>query len=382
MKIEQLTVHANESFYPIYIGENLLQNAALFRHYIKARQVMIITNETIAPLYLDPLKTINHDLQCDIFILPDGEKYKDLTHWAFILNELASRNHHRDTTLIALGGGVVGDMTGFAAACYQRGVDFIQVPTTLLAQVDASIGGKTAVNLSEGKNLIGAFHQPKAVIIDLATLRTLPDREFKAGIAEIIKAALICDDKFFDKLEENLPQLLQRNPTLLQAVIKRACEIKRDIVITDEKEIHGERALLNLGHTFAHAIERLLGYGDWLHGEAVAMGLVLAANFSHQQEFLDSAAVKRIHRLLQKIPIPTRLPKAIEYNALLSTMYMDKKVLNECLHLVLLKRIGEAVISNQVTDKQLKLFFEQMSKNRYYEDRKASVISEKAEARR
>lgn len=364
MKIEQLIVNINESSYPIYIGENLLQNATLFRHYIKAHQVMIITNETIAPLYIDSLKTIGHDLQCDIFILPDGEKYKNITHWGFILNELASRNHHRDTTLIALGGGVVGDMAGFAAACYQRGVDFIQVPTTLLAQVDASIGGKTAVNLPEGKNFIGAFHQPKAVIIDLTTLRTLSDREFKAGIAEIIKAALICDDKFFDKLEANLPQLLQRDPNLLQAIIKRACEIKRDIVIIDEKESRGERALLNLGHTFAHAIERLLGYGDWLHGEAVAVGLILAAEFSHQQKFLDSTAVKRIHRLLEQIPIPTNLPKAIRYNTLLSTMYMDKKVLNKRLRLVLLKRIGKAVISNQITDKQLKLFFEQMSKNR------------------
>lgn len=362
MKIEQLTVNINKSFYPIYIGENLLQNAALFRHYVKGRQIMIITNKTITPLYLKPLKTISHGLQCDIFILPDGEKYKDLTHWRLILNELAAHNHHRDTTLIALGGGVIGDITGFAAACYQRGVDFIQVPTTLLAQVDASIGGKTAVNLPEGKNLIGAFHQPKAVIIDLATLRTLPDREFKAGISEIIKAALIYDDKFFDKLEKNLPYLLQRDPNLLQEVIKRACEIKRDIVITDEKEIHGKRTLLNLGHTFAHAIERLLDYNGCLHGEAVAIGLILAAEFSHQQKFLDSATVKRIHHLLKQIPIPTSLPEAIEYNALLSTMHMDKKVLNKRLRLVLLKRIGEAVISNQITDKQLKSFFRQISK--------------------
>lgn len=364
MKIEQLTINIDECFYPIYIGENLLQNAALFRHYIKARQVMIITNKTIAPLYIDALKTISYDLQCDIFILPDGEKYKNLTYWGFILNELASRNHHRDTTLIALGGGVIGDITGFAAACYQRGVDFIQVPTTLLAQVDASIGGKTSVNLPEGKNLIGAFHQPKAVIIDLTTLQTLPNREFKAGIAEIIKAALICDDKFFDILEANLPQLLQRDPNLLQAVIKRACEIKREIVMSDAKEIRGERTLLNLGHTFAHAIERLLGYGDWLHGEAVAIGLVLAAKFSHQQKFLDGAAVQRIHRLLEQIPIATNLPQAIGYNTLLATMYMDKKVLNDRLHLVLLKRIGEAMISEQINDRQLKLFFEQMSQNR------------------
>ncbi|QTS84234.1 3-dehydroquinate synthase [Coxiella endosymbiont of Amblyomma nuttalli] len=365
MRVEQLTVNTSESFYPIYIGENLLQNVTLFRHHIKAHQVMIVTNETIASLYLNPLKAINHNLQCDIFILPDGEKYKNITHWEFILNKLASCNHHRDTTLIALGGGVVGDITGFAAACYQRGVDFIQVPTTLLAQVDASIGGKTAVNLLEGKNLIGAFHQPKAVIIDLATLRTLPDREFKAGVAEIIKAALIHDDKFFNKLEANFLQLLQRDSTLLQEIIKRACEIKRDIIANDEKEIRGKRALLNLGHTFAHAIERLLGYDNWLHGEAVAMGLMLAVKFSHQQGLLDSTVVKRIHHLLEQIFIPTKFPKAIEHRALLSAMYMDKKVLNGRLHLILLKRIGKAVISDQVTYKQLKLFFEQMNKNLY-----------------
>ena len=362
MKTEQLTINIDECFYPIYIGENLLQNSTLFRHHIKARQVMIITNKTIASLYIDPLKTISNDLQCDICILPDGEKYKNLTYWGLILNKLASRNHHRDTTLIALGGGVIGDITGFAAACYQRGVDFIQVPTTLLAQVDASIGGKTAVNLPEGKNLIGAFYQPKAVVIDLTTLQTLPNREFKAGIAEIIKAALICDEKLFNKLEESFPKLLQRDPNLLQSVIKRACEIKRDIVVADVKEIRGERTLLNLGHTFAHAIERLLGYDDWLHGEAVAIGLILAAKFSYQQKFLDNTAVKRIHRLIEQISIAKNLPKVIEYNALLSAMYMDKKVLNERLRLVLLKRIGEAVISDQITDKQLRLFFEKISK--------------------
>lgn len=362
MKIEKLNITINESSYPIYIGENLLQNEALLCRHVNGHQIMIISNETIASIYLDSLKKAYRHFQCDTFILPDGEQYKDLKHWQSILDALASQNHHRDTTLIALGGGVVGDMTGFAAACYQRGVDFIQLPTTLLAQVDASIGGKTAVNHPAGKNLIGAFHQPKAVIIDINTLNTLPDREFKAGIAEIIKAAVIRDDKFFAELEKNVVQLLQRESTSLQTVIKRACEIKRDIVIVDEKEKSGERALLNLGHTFAHAIEWLFGYGDWLHGEAVAVGLVLAAELSQHQRLIDPKVVKRIRNLLEQIPLPTQLPEGIDYNKLLSAMHRDKKVLDDRLRLVLLDRLGHAIISDKINDDQLKQFFEQLSK--------------------
>ncbi|AIT62535.1 3-dehydroquinate synthase [Coxiella burnetii] len=358
MKTERVNVNVNNQPYPIYIGENLLQDKSLLQRHVKGRQVMIVSNETIAAFYLDPLKAIYQDFQCDTFILPDGEQYKTLEYWERILHKLASCNHHRDTTLIALGGGVVGDITGFAAACYQRGVDFIQVPTTLLAQVDASIGGKTAVNHPVGKNLIGAFHQPKAVIIDLNTLNTLPEREFKAGMAEIVKAALIEDEKFFTDLENKMSDLLQRNFIFLQAVIKRAAEIKRDIVNADEKERSGERALLNLGHTFAHAIERLLGYGQWLHGEAVSAGLVLAAQLSHRKNLLDFESLQRICRLLTQISLPIHFPKSINADELLSAMYMDKKVANERLHLILLEDLGHAVVSDQVDDRELKSFLE------------------------
>ena len=341
-----LFVDAKESNYPIYIGVDLLKDKTLLYQYIKNHQIMIVTNDTIAPFYLESLKIIFYDFQCDQFLLPDGEQFKDIRYWKKILNKLIISNHHRDTTLIALGGGTVGDLTGFVAACYQRGVDFIQLPTTLLAQVDASIGGKTAVNHPAGKNLIGAFHQPKAVIIDLNTLRTLPPREFNSGIAEIIKAALIYDKEFFIDLEQNIAHLLQRDLNYLQIIIKRACEIKRDIVNIDEKEKTGQRSLLNLGHTFGHAIERILGYGYWLHGEAVSVGLVLAAELSCYLGFISSYEVNRIRELLQKIPLPTQLPKDITQDSLLVTMRMDKKVTNERLCLVLLEQIGSAIVFN------------------------------------
>ena len=349
-------VNVKESNYPIYIGVDLLNDKTLLCQYIRGRQIMIVTNDTIAPFYLEPLKTVFHNFQCDQFLLPDGEQFKDVKNWQEILNKLIVGNHHRDTTLVALGGGVVGDLTGFAAACYQRGVDFIQLPTTLLAQVDASIGGKTAVNHPVGKNLIGAFHQPKAVVIDLNTLHSLPIREFNAGISEIIKAALICDDKLFIDLEKNITYLLKRDLDYLQTAIKRACEIKRDIVSTDEKENNGQRALLNLGHTFGHAIEQLLGYGDWLHGEAVAAGLVLASELSSYLGLISSDEVNRVRELLQQIPLPTQLPKEITPDSLLAAMHRDKKVMNERLHLVLLERIGRAIVSDQVV-RYLKNYF-------------------------
>ncbi|MFV9988977.1 MAG: 3-dehydroquinate synthase [Coxiella endosymbiont of Dermacentor nuttalli] len=341
-----LFVNIKESRYPIYIGTDLLKDKTLLYQYVKGHQIMIVTNKTIAPFYLESLKIIFYDFQCDQFLLPDGEQFKDIRHWQKILNKLITSNHHRDTTLIALGGGIVGDLTGFVAACYQRGVDFIQLPTTLLAQVDASIGGKTAVNHPYGKNLIGAFYQPKVVISDLNTLNTLPQREFNAGISEIIKVALIYDKEFFIDLEKNITSLLKRDLNYLQTTIKRACEIKRDIVNADEKEKTGQRALLNLGHTFGHAIEQLLGYGYWLHGEAVAVGLVLAAELSCYLGLISSYEVNRIRELLQKVPLPTQLPKEIDQDSLLIAMYRDKKVINKHLHLVLLERIGRAIISD------------------------------------
>ena len=359
MKIERINVHINDHSYAIHIGDNLLKDSSLLQGYINANQVMIVSNETVMAFYLDPLKVIYRDFQYDTIILPDGELYKTLKYWEHILNKLAAHGHHRDTTLIALGGGVVGDITGFAAACYQRGVDFIQLPTTLLAQVDASIGGKTAVNHPLGKNLIGAFHQPKAVIIDLNTLKTLPEREFKAGIAEIIKAALIMDNNFFNVLENNLSALLKRDFNFLQAVIKRVVEIKKDIVTADEKESIGKRVLLNLGHTFAHAIEQLLSYRQWLHGEAVSTGLVLAAQLSYHKNWLDLESVQRICRLLTKISLPIQLPRSINISTLLSAMHMDKKVANKHLRLILLKRIGNAVIE-EINETELKVFLENL----------------------
>lgn len=358
MKIEQTSINLNNQYCPIYIGENLLQNQSLLRSYVTGRQVMIVSNETVAALYLNSLKAMYYDYQCDTSILPDGEQYKNIEQWECILHNLAFHNHHRDTTLIALGGGVIGDITGFAAACYQRGVDFIQLPTTLLAQVDASIGGKTAINHPAGKNLIGTFYQPKVVIIDLNTLDTLPEREFGAGLAEVIKTALIIDKEFFIYLENNMSYLLRRDYKSLKTVIRRSVEIKCDIVSTDEKEKSSKRTLLNLGHTFAHAIEQLFGYRKWLHGEAVSIGLALSARLSHHKSWLDIESVQRICHLLIQIPLPIYLPESININALLSVMHMDKKVVNQQMHLVLLDRLGHAFISNQITDRELKGFLE------------------------
>ena len=358
MKTERISINVNNQYYSIYIGENLLHNQSLLRSYVKGHQVMIVSNETVAALYLNPLKAIYYDHQCDTFILPDGEQYKTIKQWECIFHKLVLHNHHHDTTLIALGGGVIGDITGFAAACYQRGVDFIQLPTTLLAQVDASIGGKNAVNHPVGKNLIGTFYQPKVVIIDLNTLNTLPEREFKAGLAEVVKAALIMDERFFSDLENNISCLLRRDFKSLKTVIRRAVEIKRDIVSTDEKEKNSKRTLLNLGHTFAHAIEQLLGYGQWLHGEAVSVGLALSAKFSHHKNCLDIKSVQRICHLLVQISLPICLPKSINVDTLLSVMHMDKKVIDEQLRLVLLDKLGHAFISNQMDDGELKIFLE------------------------
>ena len=360
MKTECISINVNNQNYFIYIGENLLQNRSLLRHYVKGHQVMIVSNETVAAFYLNSLKAIYYDYQCDTSVLPDGEQYKTIEQWEYIFQKLIFNHHHHDTTLIALGGGVIGDITGFAAACYQRGVGFIQLPTTLLAQVDASIGGKTAVNHPMGKNLIGTFYQPTVVIIDLNTLNTLPEREFRAGLAEVIKAALIMDEKFFTDLENNIAYLLQRDFKYLKTIIRRSVEIKCDIVSTDEKEKSGKRVLLNLGHTFAHAIEQLLGYGQWLHGEAVSVGLVLSAKLSHHKNWLDIESVQRICRLLIQISLPIYLPESINIDTLLSVMYMDKKVMNEQMHLVLLDRIGHAFITNQITNGELKRFLERM----------------------
>ncbi len=338
--------------YPIYMGKDLLNSEPLFSKHIISTQVMIVTNDTIAEYYLDTLKSSLSQYQVDHVILPDGEQYKTLEHWSHILDTLIGGGHHRDTTLIALGGGVVGDMTGFAAACFQRGVAFIQVPTTLLSQVDASIGGKTAVDHPAGKNLIGAFHQPQAVITDITTLKTLDEREFIAGLAEIIKAAIIWDGEFFTWLEKHIDAVLQQKPDELIYTIEHACLIKKNIVMQDERE-HGVRAYCNLGHTFGHAIEQNLGYEACLHGEAVAIGTRLAADLSARIGWLNEDEHSRILALLKKAHLPIDLPSDIDPQTMLAAMWNDKKILNNTLRLVLIQSIGSAAIYEEANENQL-----------------------------
>ena len=279
--MKTLNVDLEERSYPIYIGQGLLTQASLLTGHISGKQALIVSNETVAPLYLDKVQSMLAEFNHQAVILPDGEKYKNLEVLNQIYDALLTHKFDRSVTLIALGGGVVGDMTGFAAATYQRGVNFIQIPTTLLSQVDSSVGGKTGVNHPLGKNMIGAFHQPKCVIADTDTLNTLPDKELSAGIAEVIKYGVLGDLEFFHWLETNLVHMLRRDPEALAYSIERSCQDKADIVAADEKE-SGKRALLNLGHTFGHAIETYVGYGEWLHGEAVATGMLMAADLSRK----------------------------------------------------------------------------------------------------
>ena len=345
--MQTLTVDLGDRSYPIYIGPGLLRNKELYSPHIKGRQVLIVTNETVAPIYLDDVKSALTDYQVDTVILPDGEKYKDLDTLNMIFDELLDRRHNRTTTLVALGGGVIGDMTGFAAATYQRGVNFIQVPTTLLSQVDSSVGGKTAVNHPLGKNMIGAFHQPQAVIADTDTLETLPLREMAAGMAEVIKYGLISDSEFYAWLQDNVAGLMSGDDESLAEAIYRSCENKADVVAQDERE-GGIRATLNLGHTFGHAIEAHQGYGKWLHGEAVGAGMMMAADLSKRLGYLDEKDEHDLLRLLQAAHLPVKGPKDMSCDDYISRMAVDKKVLDGALRLVLLKGIGEAYITSDV----------------------------------
>lgn len=347
---DEVTVELEKKHYPIYIGQNMLREY-FFKPHIAGQQVFIVTNTCLAEKYLPQLRAAFSHFDCNEMVLPEGEEYKTLDTFSKIIDALIACGHRRNTTLVALGGGVIGDITGFVAACYQRGVDFIQVPTTLLAQVDASVGGKTGVNHPKAKNMIGAFHQPRAVIIDIATLNTLPDREFYSGLAEMIKMALICDREFFDWLEENLSSLLERQENALRYAITKACTLKAKMVALDETE-KGIRALLNLGHTFGHAIEHSLGYGHWLHGEAVAVGIVLAAQVSQAQKVLDAESVFKIKNLLTKAHLPIRLPNSLKADQLIAQMSLDKKKEDKKLKLVLLKGIGEAILVSEI-DTQL-----------------------------
>lgn len=341
--MERLGIDLGERSYPILIGAGLIDDAPLFEGLIAARDVLVVSNETVAPLYLSRLSAALGGRRVISYLLPDGEQYKTLVSLASVFDALVDARMNRDAAVLALGGGVVGDMAGFAAACYQRGVDYAQVPTTLLAQVDSAVGGKTGVNHSGGKNLIGAFHQPFAVISDIETLATLPPREFRAGLAEVIKYGLIADRDFLAWIEQHLDDLLALEPAALTRAIRRSCEIKAEIVADDERE-HGRRALLNLGHTFGHAIETAAGYGQWLHGEAVAVGMLLAADLSRRLGWLDHADADRLKALLTRAGLPVDAPPLGAEQAL-RLMGMDKKVLAGKIRLVLLRRPGDAVVS-------------------------------------
>ena len=339
--METINVALGKRSYPIHIGSGLIGNASLLG--TSARQVLIVTNEVVAPLYLKPLQESLRGRHVETLILPDGERHKTLATFATIIDRLVDARFHRDACLIALGGGVVGDVTGYAAASFQRGIPFVQMPTTLLAQVDSSVGGKTAVNHPRAKNMIGAFYQPICVISDTDTLRSLPARELSAGLAEVIKYGLIVDPVFFGWLEHNMPKLRALDAPALTYAIRRSCESKAAIVAEDEHEL-GKRALLNLGHTFGHALEALGRYERWLHGEAVAIGIHLAARTSAELGGLTSADCERIEALLRSAGLPTTA-SGIDIDALLERMRLDKKANTAGMRLVLLEGIGRGVVA-------------------------------------
>lgn len=345
--MQTLTVDLAERSYPIYIGADLLGQHDLLRQHIAGRQVLLVSNQTVAPLYLQKVQNMLGNLHYETVILPDGEQYKTLATLETIFDTLLTKRFDRGCTLIALGGGVVGDITGFAAASYQRGVQFIQIPTTLLAQVDSSVGGKTAVNHRLGKNMIGAFYQPACVLADTDTLTTLPRRELSAGLAEVIKYGLIRDLDFFQWLEAHIEDLLAGSAEALSYAIQRSCQHKAEIVNLDERE-QGLRALLNLGHTFGHAIEAGLNYQGWLHGEAVATGMVMAADLSTRLGWLEQTDTERLQQLLEKTGLPVRFPEALTNQELMAAMAVDKKVKDNRLRFILLESLGKAVISDNV----------------------------------
>jgi 3-dehydroquinate synthase len=352
--LKSLTVHLRERSYPIYIGAGLYADVSRYRKYISGKQVMVVTNDTIAPIYLPGTLEALAGYDIAAVTLPDGEKYKTLEVLDQIYSALLGRRFTRTCTLIALGGGVIGDMTGFAAATYQRGVPFIQVPTTLLSQVDSSVGGKTGVNHELGKNMIGAFYQPQAVFADTATLKTLDDRQLSSGIAEIIKYGLIVDAPFFAWLEVNMDALLARDPDALAFAIERSCQCKAKVVEADEKEA-GQRALLNLGHTFGHAIETGMGYGKWLHGEAVATGMCMAAELSRRLGWISSNEFERTVQLIDRAGLPTVPPAMLSADRFIELMSVDKKIVDGKLRLVLLRGIGKSLVTDAFGNDQLQM---------------------------
>ena len=343
---DTLKVDLGDRSYPVYIGTDLLTEADLLVRHIRGNSALVVTNTTVAPLFLAKVQAIlkAHNIRHDHLILDDGEQYKTVATMGKIIDSLLQQRHDRQTTLIALGGGVVGDITGFAASIYQRGVHYIQIPTTLLAQVDSSVGGKTGVNHPLGKNMIGTFYQPQCVIADTTTLDTLPSRELSAGLAEVIKYGLIYDAKFFDWLEQNINLLLAGDHQALCQAVRVSCSIKADIVAIDERE-SGIRAILNLGHTFGHAIETVLGYGNWLHGEAVAAGMVMAADLSLRHGWIDDNVKQRTIDILDKAALPIKSPPSMSADDYMNAMAIDKKTLDGTIKLVLLKALGKAILT-------------------------------------
>ena len=345
------TVNLEDNSYPIFIGEGASLSLENFDGYIAGKDIAIITNEVVAPLYLNEISDLFSNRNVIEYILPDGEQEKKLKTVHKIIDRLMEAGFGRDATLIALGGGVVGDITGFTASIFMRGINFIQIPTTLLAQVDASVGGKTAVNHKSGKNLIGSFYQPQCVICDSIFLATLEATEISAGLAEIIKYGLIFDSEFFQWLQKNMQQILSNDRAAVDYVIQRSCAIKAEIVAQDEKE-QSVRALLNFGHTFGHAIEKLTGYGNWTHGDAVAVGMVLAARLSENMSLITPEDVQNIEEILTVANLPISLP-SINPAELLATMQSDKKVKDRNIQLVLLKNIGEAFLTADYSQEDL-----------------------------
>lgn len=351
--METLNVSLGERSYPIYIKQGAMFDVALFEPHIKGSKVVIVTNDTLAPLFATKVTELLSQYDVQTVTIPDGEAYKTLASYEQIMSFLLAGNYGRDVTLIALGGGVIGDVTGFVAATYQRGVPFIQVPTTLLSQVDSSVGGKTAVNHPLGKNMIGAFYQPQAVIIDIDSLSTLSQKEFSAGMAEVIKYGILGDFPLFEYLEQHVAELKAQQPAILSYVIKTCCQNKADIVAQDEKE-SGVRALLNLGHTFGHAIEAEMGYGNWLHGEAVAAGMMQAAEVALLRDWLSQDDVVRIKDLIANFDLPVAGPDNMSYEQYMPHMRKDKKVQAQTIRFVLPKRIGQAILVTDVTESELK----------------------------
>lgn len=348
-----LHVELGERSYPVYIGRDLLTDPHILAQHVGGSQVVIISNDTVAPLYMDRIRrALGEDKHITEVVLPDGEQHKTLATLSLVFDQVMAARQNRSCTFVALGGGVIGDITGFAAACYLRGVNFIQVPTTVLSQVDSSVGGKTGVNHPLGKNMIGAFYQPQAVLIDTDTLQTLPARELVAGLAEVVKYGLICDEPFYRWLLASMPKLLAREEAALAEAIERSCSNKAQVVAADERE-GGVRAILNLGHTFGHAIETAQGYGNWLHGEAIAVGMLLAMELSARRGWIDPADVVQFRQLLQSMNLPVQIPADMNPQIFLELMGRDKKVIDGRLRLVLLDAIGRACIIDDATEIEL-----------------------------